>query len=91
MSEHSGQKDHLSEVIQKALHEADAHNLEGASADPIPAPENGNHARSHAAHLGGHVDEHTKRAGNLRQGAAPAERREPPMIISRVGKDHRGQ
>lgn len=90
MSEHSGEKKHLSDVIEKALHEADEHNLEGAGASPIPAPDNGNHAKSHAAHLG-HAEEHTKPAGNLRQGAAPGELREPPMMVSRVGKDHRKQ
>ncbi len=59
--------------------------------DPVPVPDDGAHAHSHAAHLGGHVEEHTKPAGNLRQGAAPGERREPPMVVQRIGKQHRKQ
>ena len=57
--------------------------------NPIPAPENGGHPRSPAAHLGGTPHEHTKPAGNFRQGASPGQLREPPQVISRVGKQHR--
>jgi hypothetical protein len=66
-------------------------NGRGANVDPIPIPENGSHEKSHAAHLGGAAHEHTKPQGNLRQGAAPGELREPPQEIGRVGKEHRKQ
>lgn len=70
----------------KAMHEADAAAVEP---QPIPAAEEGNHARSHAAHLHAPVDANTKPAGNLRQGAAPGALRQPPQEISRAGKQHR--
>ena len=53
--------------------------------DHVPAPDNGGHARSAAAHLGD-AKGHTKAAGSLRQTPTL---REPPMEISRVGKQHR--
>lgn len=59
--------------------------------DPIPAPENGSHAHSHAAHLGDHVQDHTKPEGNLHPETPPSELREPPMLTNRVGKEHRKQ
>jgi hypothetical protein len=55
----------------------------------IPAPEDGSHSRSHAAHLG-HVHEQTKPADKLRQGMASNTLREPPVVVSRVGKQNRG-
>ena len=56
----------------------------------IPAAEHGNHDRSPAAHLNEQpVHDHTKPQGNLRQGSAPGARREPPMVVQRVGKQHR--
>lgn len=57
----------------------------------IPLADNGSHAHSHAAHLGSHIREHTKPAGNLRRETPPSELREPPIVTSRVGKDHRKQ
>ena len=59
------------------------------STDPIPAPEQGPHAHSHAAHLETDASEHVKPAGNLRQGAAPSALRQPPEVMTRVGKQHR--
>ncbi len=56
----------------------------------IPTPEQGNHPRSHAAHLDQPGAVSTKPEGNLRQGAAPGELRQPPMVVQRVGKQHRG-
>lgn len=56
--------------------------------DPIPMPENGGHERSHAAHLG-HVHEQTKAADKLKEGVSANTLREPPMVVSRVGKQHR--
>jgi hypothetical protein len=56
--------------------------------DPIPMPENGSHEKSHAAHLG-HAHEQTKPADKIRQGAASNDLREPPMVVQRVGKQHR--
>lgn len=78
------------DALERALHEADKHTV-NQNPDPVPAPDNGGHPRSQAAHLGSHVQEHTKPAGNLRHGAAPGELREPPQEVSRVGKGHRGQ
>lgn len=81
--------------LERAVEDADRH-VAGASGapnakpvDPIPMPENGGHEKSHAAHLGGTVHDRTKPMGNLRQGAAPGELREPPMVVQRVGKQHR--
>jgi hypothetical protein len=59
--------------------------------DPVPEPETGNHHHSHAAHLGNDNVQHTKPAGDLRQGSAPGALRQPPQEVSRVGKQHRGQ
>lgn len=56
--------------------------------DPIPMPENGGHEKSHAAHLG-HAHEETKPADKLKQGMGSNTLREPPMVVSRVGKQHR--
>jgi hypothetical protein len=54
----------------------------------IPAADNGSHARSQAAHLGGRTQDHTKPAGDLRH---YEQEREPPMEVSRAGKDYRRQ
>lgn len=62
---------------------------EGKRKDPIPMPENGGHEKSHAAHLG-HVHEQTKPADKLKQGMGSNTLREPPMVVSRVGKQNRG-
>jgi hypothetical protein len=57
--------------------------------DPIPMPENGGHEKSHAAHLG-HAHGETKPADKLKQGMGSNTLREPPMVVSRVGKQNRG-
>ena len=54
----------------------------------IPAAEDGGHVRSQAAHLGHHVHDHTKPAGDLRN---YQDEREPPQEVGRVGKQHRRQ
>jgi hypothetical protein len=54
----------------------------------IPAPDDGSHARSQAAHLGGHVHDHTKPVGDLRRYELE---REPPQEVTRAGKDYRRQ
>lgn len=54
----------------------------------IPVPENGSHERSHAAHLG-HVHEQTKAADKLKEGMSANTLREPPVVVQRVGKQHR--
>jgi hypothetical protein len=54
----------------------------------IPAPEDGGHARSVAAHLGGHTHDHTKPVGDMRKYEAE---REPPKEVSRAGKRYRRQ
>jgi hypothetical protein len=54
----------------------------------IPAAENGGHSRSRAAHLNSPTQERTKASGSARH---PGQERQPPMEISRVGKDFRRQ
>ena len=54
----------------------------------IPAPDNGSHALSPAAHLGGHIHDHTKPVGDMRKYEAE---REPPKDVSRAGKRYRRQ
>jgi hypothetical protein len=85
------QKKH-GDPLERALDDVAEHTIGGnKNIDPVPEPEKGNHAHSHAAHLGAHVNEHTKPAGNLRHGASPGALREPPQEVSRMGKQHRGQ
>lgn len=82
------------DTLERALKEVDAHTTAASGnkdIDPVPTPDDGGHAHSHAAHLGAHVNDHTKPAGNLRQGASPGELREPPQEVSRIGKEHRKQ
>lgn len=76
--------------LLEAIKESDARS-ENKPVDPIPAPENGGHARSAAAHLGNtHADTHEKNAYK-NPGSHPTALREPPQEISRIGKQHRGQ
>jgi hypothetical protein len=49
----------------------------------------GGHPRSAAAHLDITGPEHPKPEGNVRHGSHPGALREPPMVIQRVGKQHR--
>jgi hypothetical protein len=55
------------------------------------AAETEGHSKSHAAHLDADAAPHTKPQGNLRQGAAPGALRQPPSVVSRIGKDHKGE
>ena len=73
---------------ERAMKDADLRANEGA--DPVPAPEKGGHAHSHAAHPGDAKGK-TKPEGNLRQGSEPGALREPPQEVSRIGKEHRKQ
>ena len=59
-----------------------------AKRSAIPAPDDGGHARSQAAHLGGHTHDHTKPVGDMRKYEAE---REPPKDVSRAGKEYRRQ
>ena len=60
------------------------------AADPIPAPEQGGHAHSHAAHLETPGDVNSKPAGNnLHEGVTPGALRQPASIAQRNGKQHR--
>lgn len=70
--------DKLSEVVK------------GQHADAVPGDDKA-HAHSHAAHLQAEGNEHTKPAGNLRQGAEPGALREPPQDPGRIGKSFRRQ
>jgi hypothetical protein len=76
--------------LEKAVESREQGSTEtaGKDRDPIPMPENGGHEKSHAAHLG-HVHEQTKPADKLKQGVGSNTLREPPMVVSRVGKQHR--
>ena len=60
-----------------------------AAANPIPAPEEGPHARSHAAHLQSDAREHTMQAGDIKHGMTPGALKQPPEVMTRVGKQHR--
>lgn len=75
--------------LDSAMQDADRHNVEGDAADPVPPAEDGGHSHSAAAHLEIGGKAHTKPAGNLRQGSHPGALREPPMVVQRVGKQHR--
>jgi hypothetical protein len=77
-----------SESTEKAIQDLDAHIL-GESPEKLPAPDEGGHARSHAAHpdVTGHAD--TKPAGDLRRGLEPGALRQPPQEVSRSGKQDR--
>lgn len=79
------------DVLESAIEDVDRHHKAGAKVDPIPMPDDGAHEKSHAAHLGGNVHDRTRPEGNLRQGAAPGELRQPPQETSRIGKEHRKQ
>jgi len=83
------------DALEHAMEDQDRHASDGdgrgANIDPIPMPQNGSHEKSHAAHLGAAVHEHTKRAGDLRRSVDPGERREPPQEVGRIGKAHRKQ
>lgn len=71
-----------------ALEAATAGAPSAQPAHVIPAPDNGGHARSQAAHLGGSPHDHTKPTGDLRH---YEQEREPPQEVSRAGKDYRRQ
>ncbi len=63
----------------------------GDKLDPIPAPEDGGHSRSSAAHLGevgkvGKAQANSQPAGKSQQSGTL---REPPSIVERAGKQHR--
>ena len=83
------------DALEHATEDQDRHatnrDSRGANIDPIPMPESGSHEKSHAAHLGAAVHDHTKRAVDLRKSVDPGERREPPQEVSRIGKAHRKQ
>ena len=68
------------EVDAKAKHEP---------IDPVPAPENGGHPRSAAAHLGNAKSDTKPKNDYKHPGSHPTALREPPQEISRVGKQHR--
>lgn len=78
------------DVLESAIQDADRH--ANGNNDPVPMPDNGSHEKSHAAHLGGTVHDRTKPVGDIRQRfSASTDLREPPMVVQRVGKDHRKQ
>ena len=81
-----------SDALEAAMHEADAHTIGedlNETVDPVPPAEDGGHSHSAAAHLETPGSPHTKPEGTHRKGPNPAALREPPMVIQRVGKQHR--
>ena len=78
------------DALDTAVSSAGEHEVRDVSArqSAIPNPDDGGHARSQAAHLGGHTHDHTKPVGDLRKYEAE---REPPQEVGRVGKEHRRQ
>lgn len=101
MSSHKHSEEHHtpSKASVQAMHENDGHTTKAHSKDHVPGDELA-HSHSHAAHLHEEAanaylsdkeNAQTKPEGNLRQGAHPTGLREPPMEVSRVGKQHRGQ
>ena len=79
--------------MEAALQEGEAsklgHQHFEQRADAVPPAADGGHSHSAAAHLDLGGKAHTKPQGNLRHGAEPGALREPPMVIHRVGKQHR--
>lgn len=65
-----------------------SHQNSSARQSAIPSPEDGGHARSPAAHLGGNAHDHTKPVGDMRKYEGE---REPPKEVSRAGKRYRRQ
>ncbi len=76
-----------SDAADRARQAPNAH-VTGESASSVPAPDEGGHARSHAAHtdVTGHAD--TKPAGVSRSLETSA-LREPPQEVKRSGKQDR--
>ena len=77
---------HITRDTEEAMRSQDAHSIASgagvkgsAAGEFVPAAEENEHNRSHAAHLDQQADEHTKPEGNLRQGSYPGGRREPPQ------------
>lgn len=98
-SKHTEEHHTPSKASQQAMHENDGHTTKAHAKDHVPGDELA-HSHSQAAHL--HIEDanaylsdkenaQTKPEGNLRQGAHPTGLREPPMEVSRVGKQHRRQ
>lgn len=77
------------DALEEAVTGSSGKGATSAKRDAVPMPENGGHEKSHAAHLG-HVHESTKPADKLKQGMGSNTLREPPMVVSRVGKQNRG-
>lgn len=81
------------DALDSAVSSASEHDSQKSEApiarqSAIPAPEDGGHALSSAAHLGGHTHDHTKPVGDMRKYEAE---REPPKEVSRAGKRYRRQ
>jgi hypothetical protein len=78
------------DALDAAVSPAGEHDSQNSATkqSAIPAPDNGGHARSQAAHLGGHTHDHTKPVGDMRKYEAE---REPPQEVSRAGKEYRRQ
>ncbi len=75
--------------LEAGIPVADTQSINGEHADPVPPADHGGHAHSAAAHLEIGGKEHTKPAGNLRQGSNPSALREPPTVVQKAGKQHK--
>ena len=87
-----GEEKKHGDVLAKALKEADTHTGGNASGSAVPAPEDGSHPRSAAAHL--HEDEqlhgNSLQAGHQHSAFGTKNAlRQPPQEVSRSGKQHR--
>lgn len=78
------------DALQRALKEADQHT--GGAASAVPAPDNGGHSRSAAAHLNEDAQLHgnSLQAGHQHSAFGTKNAlRQPPQEVSRSGKQHR--
>ena len=87
--QHGEEKKH-GDALQQAMKDFDR-GAEGREADPVPMPDSGGHSHSHAAHLSGGEPDTKRRLPDLRRSPAPGALRQPPAVVQRIGKQHRGQ
>ncbi len=74
---------------QQSRHEEVVVQTAETRVDPVPVPDEGGHAHSHAAHLKTAGNIHTEAVGSQKQGVEPGALRQPASIAQRNGKQHR--
>lgn len=87
--QHGEDKKH-GDALESAMKDADTRNVEGAAADPVPVPDQGTHAHSHAAHLADSKAGEDGYEASVRQGANPNILRQPPSYQERAGRATKG-